>query len=142
MSGSTPSITPPIPCPQPLPEAVLRGLEYFNASAYIEAHEHLELAWRAEKGPIRELYRGILQVGVGYYHLKRGNLLGARKMFQRARRSLAGFSATQCGVDIAGLLADVDRVESAMQDPVRLRDQISAGLLRPVKYSREPLADE
>lgn len=138
MSDSTPPINPPVACPQPLPEAVLRGLEHFNAGDYFEAHEFLELAWRAEKGPIRELYRGILQVGVGYYHLKRGNLPGARKMFHRARKCLAGFSATQCGIDLAGLLTDVDRVEAAMQDPLRLRDQINTGLLQPVKYALEP----
>lgn len=132
----------PAPCPQPLPEDVLRGLACFNAGEYFEAHEHLELAWRVEKGLIRELYRGILQVGVGYYHLKRGNLAGARKVFLRARRCLAGFPAVKCGIDIAGLLADLDRVEAAMQNDDHLGDRISAGLLRPIKYSSEPADPE
>jgi len=125
----------PIACPQPLPDAVLRGLEYFNAGEFFEAHEYLEIAWRAEKGPIRDLYRGILQVGVGYYHLRRGNLIGARKLFIRARRCLQIFPATQCGIDVAGLLVDVDAVEAAMQTPERLSGRIQAGLFKPVKYS-------
>ena len=142
MSKTSHPVPKPVPCPQPLPEAVLLGLACFNAGKYFEAHEHLELAWRAEKGPIRELYRGILQVGVGYYHLKRGNLAGARKVFLRARRCLAGFPAVQCGIEIAGLLADVDRVEAAMQNDDRLGDRINAGLLRPLKYSSEPADPE
>ena len=124
-----------IPCPQPLPDTVLRGLEYFNSGKFYEAHEYLEIAWRAEKGPIRDLYRVILQVGVGYYHLQRGNLTGARKLFSRARRCLQIYSATQCGIDLAGLLADMDAVEAAMQPPERLRDRIQAGLFKPVRYS-------
>jgi len=38
-----------------------------------------EMAWRQETGPIRELYRGILQVSVAYYHLLHKNYAGARK---------------------------------------------------------------
>ena len=126
-----------VPCPQPLPDAVLRGLEYFNRGKFFEAHEYLEIAWRAEEGPIRDLYQGILQVGVGYYHLQRGNLAGARKMFARARRCLQIFPAVPCGIDVAGLLADVDAVEAAMLSPERLRDRIQAGLFKPVRYSIE-----
>ena len=126
-----------IPCPQPLPDTVLRGLEYFNRGEFFEAHEYLEIAWRAEEGPIRDLYQGILQVGVGYYHLQRGNLAGARKMFARARRCLQIFPAVPCGIDVAGLLADVDAVEAAMLSPERLRDRIQAGLFKPVRYSIE-----
>ncbi len=129
-------------CPTPLPDTVLRGLEYFNAGEYFEAHEFLETAWRAEKGPIRDLYRGILQVGVGYYHLTRGNLTGAQKMFGRARTTLAGFSADQCGVDLASLLADVDRVEAALNHPENLRQKIEAGLLKPIHYTRAPAEDQ
>ncbi len=136
------STPPPIPCPQPLPDSVLRGLACFNAGEYFEAHEYLENAWRAETGPVRELYRGILQVGVGYYHLMRGNLPGARKMFSRARRSLAAFPATACGIDLAGLLTDVDRVESALEEPARLTQRLAAGLLRPVRYFSQSREDE
>lgn len=123
------------PCPSALPESVLRGLACFNAGQYFEAHEHLETAWRAEKGPIRELYRGILQVGVSYYHLQRGNLVGAHKVLQRARESLEKFSPTMCGIDIAGLLADVERVEEAMRDAQHLRQRLDAGLLRPIRFT-------
>jgi len=137
MPNSTDIQQQPITCPQKLPGAVLRGLEYFNAGEFFEAHEYLEIAWRAEKGPIRDLYQGILQVGVGYYHLQRGNLTGARKMFARARRCLQIFPAVPCGIDVAGLLADVDAVEAAMLSPERLRDRIQAGLFKPVRYSIE-----
>mgnify|MGYP001386815781 FL=1 len=131
-----------IPCPTPLPETVLHGLACFNAGDYFEAHEYLETAWRAEKGPIRDLYRGILQVGVGYYHLQRGNLTGAIKMFVRARTTLAGFSADECGIDLAGLLADVDRVEAVLHKPENPRNKLAAGLLKPIRFTHPSTEDE
>ena len=42
-------------CDQPLHPKALEGLRLFNAEKYFEAHEELELAWREEKGKIREL---------------------------------------------------------------------------------------
>ncbi len=124
-----------LPCSGPLPETVLLGLACFNAGRYFEAHEYLESAWRAEKSAIRELYQGILQVGVGYYHLQRGNLAGAQKLLDRARGSLIKFGDRPCGIDIAGLLVDVERVEAALRKPERLPQHLEAGLLRPIRFN-------
>lgn len=60
------------------PEAFWRAVGEFNRGEYFECHETLEELWRplapsAEK----ELYQGVLQVGVGLYHLGRGNRRGA-----------------------------------------------------------------
>jgi predicted metal-dependent hydrolase len=114
---------------------VIEGLELYNAGEYFKCHEVLENAWRAEKGPIRELYRGILQVAVGYYHIQRGNYIGARKMFKRCRRWLAPFPDTCQGINLAGLRRDMQAVEDAI---VRLGpDRIGyfdARLFKPVDY--------
>jgi predicted metal-dependent hydrolase len=102
-------------CSGTLPSEVLKGLEFFNAGKYFEAHEELETAWRREKGPIRELYRGILQVGVGYYHIQRGNYNGALKMFKHCRHWLDPFPAECCGIDLARLRQDFERIEARLQ---------------------------
>ena len=122
---------------------VIKGLELYNAREYFECHEVLENAWRAEKGPIRELYRGILQVAVGYYHIQRGNYIGARKMFNRCRRWLAPFPDTCQGIDLAGLRRDMQAVEEAI---VRLGpDRIAyfdSNLFKPVDYVTADKPDE
>jgi predicted metal-dependent hydrolase len=59
-----------------LPEEVRKGIDLFNRGEFFAAHEVLENAWRAEKGPIRSLYQGILQIVVGCYHIQRNNYLG------------------------------------------------------------------
>ncbi|MCS6908713.1 MAG: DUF309 domain-containing protein, partial [Anaerolineales bacterium] len=51
-------------CPDVLPEEAQIGIRLFNEGRFYEAHEHLELAWRAEASPRRYLYIGILQAGV------------------------------------------------------------------------------
>jgi len=125
-------------CQQRLPPAAVRGLEHFNAGEFFEAHEFLEAAWQAERGPVRELYRGVLQVAVAYYHIQRGNLAGAFKLFARSRKWLAPFGPVCQGIHLAHLLRDVDRVEAESR---RLSPAQAAALessfFHPVEYQTE-----
>jgi uncharacterized protein len=94
------------PCGEPLPDDVVRGLEEFNAGRYFEQHETLEPVWRAEMRPVRELYRGILQIGLACLQIERGNAVGAVKMIDRATRWLQLFRPACQTVDVDRLLAD------------------------------------
>ncbi len=120
---------------QDLPQDAIYGIALFDAGQYFEAHEALETAWRAEPGPVRDLYRGILQVAVGYHHILRGNYIGARKMFARSRRWLSFFPDEVAGIDLGPFRRDFERVEAAL---VRLGpehvDQFDRGLLRPLPW--------
>ena len=57
-------------CHEPAPPVLLDGLEQFNAGDYWECHETLETLWIAEPRPVRDLYQGILQIGVAFHHLR------------------------------------------------------------------------
>ena len=122
-------------CLAQLGPQVIEGLELYNAGEYFECHEVLENAWRAEKGPVRELYRGILQVAVGYYHIRRGNYVGALKMFKRCRRWLAPFPDTCQGINLARLRQDLQAVEDAIirSGPDRIA-YFDTKLFKPVEY--------
>ncbi len=97
-------------CSRSLPAAAVQGLLLFNRGEFFEAHEYLELAWRADETPGRELYRAILQIAVAYLQIERGNYIGAVKMFKRMRRWLAPFPDVCRGIDLAGLRADSQSV--------------------------------
>src|SRR5512140_1153034 len=102
-------------CDSPLHPEALRGIALFNAGEYFEAHEALENAWRAESGPIRDLYQAILQVAVTYLHIQRGNYGGATKVAARCKQKLDQWPATCRGVDVDSLrrnLASVMEVAS------------------------------
>jgi predicted metal-dependent hydrolase len=114
MPETNPISQPEIDCQGSLPEAAVRGLEHFNAGEYFEAHEMLEAAWRAEEGSIRDLYRGVLQVAVTYYHIQHHNYAGAIKLIARLRKWLEPFPDTCQGINLARLREDVDRVETEL----------------------------
>ncbi len=101
-------------CDGSLHPSALLGLRLFNAGEYFEAHEALETAWRDETGPIRDLYRGILQVGVGYYHIQRGNYIGARKLFRRCWQWLEPFPEVCRGIQVGKLRRDARQVEELL----------------------------
>src|SRR5512136_240016 len=97
-------------CDLPLHPEALRGIALFNAGEYFEAHEALENAWRAEPGPVRELYQGILQVAVTYVHIQRGNFSGALKVAGRCQRKLEQWPEACRGVDLAAVLEALTRL--------------------------------
>lgn len=97
-------------CKQPISEQAQAGIALFNERKYFEAHEELEAAWMADSGKARELYRGILQVGVAYLQIERGNYRGALKMLFRARQWLHPFPNICRGIDVERVRQDADRV--------------------------------
>lgn len=87
-------------CEKELPPKVVEGIWLFNSGRFFEAHEALETAWRIEPDTNRYLYQGILQLGVGYYHLQRGNAAGAIQLFNRAKKTLEPFPSSCQGIDV------------------------------------------
>lgn len=109
---------------QPAPALLLRGIEQFNKGEYWECHETLEELWNAEPGEVRDLYQGILQVGVAFYHLRNNNFAGAMKMFRRGLPRLRGLPEVCQGVRVAELAQDARRFHDLALDlgPERLSE--------------------
>ena len=93
----------------------IRGIKLFNQGAYFEAHEELEIAWRAEKTVLRNLYRGILQVGVAYYHIQRKNYHGGTVMLARALNWLTPFPEDFYGIDLNTFVQDIKEAQSTLE---------------------------
>ena len=102
----------------------MRGIEQFNAGEFFEQHETLELLWRDTRAPIRGLYHGILQIGVGFHHWRNGNHHGASVLLDEGIARLAPFAPTCQGVDVAALVRDasVARDELLALGPERMKD--------------------
>ena len=104
-------------CKDSPPDQLVEGLRQFNDGEYFACHETLEALWLAEKGPVREVYQGILQVAVGLYHRQRGNYTGAVSLLRSGIRRLMQAPHTCQGIDMAQLaqqattcLAEVERL--------------------------------
>src|SRR6185436_17761427 len=85
-----------------------RGLALIREGAYFDAHEELELAWRAAPADERDFYQGLVHVAVAWYQAGRGRRVGCERQLEKARRRLGPYVPRHEGVDVARLLAQVD----------------------------------
>ncbi|MFH5185452.1 DUF309 domain-containing protein [Paenibacillus sp. TAB 01] len=99
---------------------------YFNVERdYFECHEVMEELWLEEgRAP---LYQGLLQVAVGLYHYRNGNLSGAVKLFTAAVQKLEPRREQQgTGIDLGRLVDDskryLERLERAVEQPFAFYD--------------------
>ena len=102
-------------CGDPPPARLRLGVEQFNRGEFFEQHETLELEWLAERDPVRYLYQGILQIGVGFEHLRRGNGPGARRLWRRGISYLEPFKGGCMGIDVDRLVADTEACAAALE---------------------------
>lgn len=92
-------------CLAAAPALLRKGVEQFNAGAYFACHETLEELWLAEKAPVRDLYKGIIQIAGAFFHLDKRNRNGALIMLPRGLCYISRFSPACQGVDVAALAA-------------------------------------
>lgn len=93
-------------CDEPAPPELIHGVEQFNAGEFFDQHETLELLWRDTRTPVRGLYHGILQVGVGFHHWRNGNFHGASTLLEEGIERLRSFAPRCQGVEVDTLIAD------------------------------------
>lgn len=91
-----------------------RGLELARAGRYFDAHEELELAWRAAHEADRDFFQGLVHVVVAWYQAGRGNRPGCERQLQKAARRLARYAPAHRGVSVESVLTDVDRARAAV----------------------------
>ena len=122
-------------CNEALPPLAREGLQLFNRGEYYRQHDCFEELWMATAGPVRDLYRAILQVGVAYYQIERGNYRGALKMLQRSVQWLYLLPDTCQGIDVAKLRRDSYAVRSELQrlGPERL-DEFDRGRIKKLRW--------
>ena len=122
-------------CRQPLPVLAVEGLRAFNRGEYYRQHDLFEEQWVETSGPVRDLYRGILQVGVAYYQIEGGNYRGALKMLQRSVQWLSPLPDRCQGIDVEALRRDSNAVRAELQrlGPGRL-DELDRRLLKQLQW--------
>ena len=91
-----------------------RGLELIRAGEYFEAHEELELAWRAAPAEERDFYQGLVHVTVAWYQAGRGRQVGAERQLAKAARRLGAYAPSHNGVDVASVLAQVESARAVV----------------------------
>lgn len=118
------------------PDLVWEGITLFNEQKYFKAHEVLETAWRAEKKPIRYLYQGILQAGIAYYHLRRGNRTGTLKLLNRSILHLSPWADMTDPVNIADFLHSLLILREYLLTEDN-KERFQEYLLKPLEITRK-----
>ena len=85
-----------------------RGLKLLRAGAYFDAHEELEEEWRRAEPGERDFLQGLVHVAVAWHHAARDNRPGCERQLAKASRRLAAYAPTHRGVDVSGVLAQVE----------------------------------
>ena len=88
---------------------LLDGARLFNDGEFFASHEVWEALWHELDGEERELLQGLIQVAAAYYQLVRNNQTGARYLYGRARARLVRWTPSHAGIDVGGLLAQIDQ---------------------------------
>jgi len=112
-------------CADPPSRATVAGLLAFNQGRFFDQHEYLELAWNEEERSVRELYQGILQVGVAFLQMERNNRRGALKMFRRGLPKLRGLADVCQGIHVAAFRNAAERIHRELSQQEQLSSSAS-----------------
>ena len=84
------------------------GLDHIRAGRFFEAHEELEIVWRAAEPRERDFYQGLVHVAVAWYQAGRGRPVATASQLAKAARRLGSYAPEHLGVDVSSVLAQVD----------------------------------
>jgi len=88
-------------------------IECWNEERFFEAHEVLEGLWMRTRDRRQQ---GLIQIAAALYHVQRGNLKGARTMFDRALPRLRDPSAAHGPVDAGAMIDFGERARAALTE--------------------------
>ncbi len=108
--------------PLPPADTIRRARSLLDEGRPFSAHEVFEARWKDAPATERELWQGLAQLCVGSTHRERGNVAGARTLWQRARGRLSAYASTTepvYGLDLPALtdwltdrLSELDQASS------------------------------
>jgi predicted metal-dependent hydrolase len=112
-----------------------RGIDLFNEGQFFECHEAWEEVWKRSDGDAKLFYQGLIQAAVAILHAQRGNLEGARSLYEKATAKLDAIPPEHMGLAIADLRLELSKfIEIATSSkglpppaPPRLRRIVKPG---------------
>ena len=111
------------------------GIDLFNEGRFFECHEAWEEIWKRSDGDVKLFYQGLIQAAVAILHAQRGNLEGARSLYEKASVKLDSIPHEHMGLAVGDLRIELRRfIEvatradgSMLPAPPRLRRILKSG---------------
>lgn len=101
------------------PDELQRGIELFNSGEFLQCHDYLEERIPFESGQAAEFFHGLMELAAACYHLKQGNIFGARYLLTSAVDLLSPCRPAYFGIDVEHLLVHIKHcreVADALED--------------------------
>ena len=103
-------------CDESPPGQLLQGIREFNRREWFECHETVEDLWIGSEGEVRDFYQGIIQIAVALHHWRNGNFGGAVSLLKGGAGYLGHVAGVCQWVDVAGLVADAERMRTTLEE--------------------------
>jgi hypothetical protein len=105
----------------------------FNGEQFFECHESFEEIWQEEQGPVRDLYKGLIQIAAAFVHISRANFFGADRLSRTGLGYLAPYRAE------GAMGFDVDAIMTAAEDAHGRVLSLGRGRIESFDLSLRPL---
>jgi len=103
---------------RPVEDALMAGVRLFNSQQFLESHEDFEHGWLASEAGDSDFFKGLVQASICLHKLQEGQHDGAKKLHSGMRRYLAAYLPSHRGVDVVGLLEEMQPfLEAAVTHP-------------------------
>jgi len=99
--------------PEERVRAAAGAVALYNAGRFWEAHEALEVVWRATASPERECWQGLILAAAAMLHRERGNRHGLATQGALAIRKLSGTIPPDFPVETVRFVQDLRRCVEA-----------------------------
>lgn len=99
-----------------VPGNLRRACDEFNSGLHFECHETLEEIWQEEHGPVRNLYKGLIQIAAAFVHIDRNNAKGAGRLLATGIGYLEPYVTTGAmGFDVDGIVKSAERAKRELE---------------------------
>jgi hypothetical protein len=85
-----------------------QGIELFNSGEFLKCHDYFEELIPVESGQAAEFFHGLMELAAACYHLKQGNVFGARYLLTSAIDLLAPCRPSCQGIDVERLVEQIE----------------------------------
>jgi hypothetical protein len=104
--------------------------DQMNSGQYFDCHETLEEIWQEEQGPVRDLYKGLIQVAAAFVHVGRNNHFGANRLLTTALGYLAPYRGDGAmGFDVGRICREAEAALATVDSLGKGRvDELDRGL--------------
>jgi predicted metal-dependent hydrolase len=90
-------------------EDLEQGIALFNAGEFLKCHDYFEALIPYAAGRDAEFVHGLIELAAACYHLKQGNVFGARYLLTSTIDLLSACRPVYRGIDVEALLAQIER---------------------------------